>query len=325
MTSSACIGPWSAGSSAPGNRCSPHDAAFDTDDPGDPVDGTGAVIGAPVPGPAGAVRGVLVVAHPRYRACFTISDRDQLARFADHAGVALELDRARQERESLRRSEDHERIAADLHDHVIQELFATGMGLQSLLSQLSRPDQRTRVGGFIDSLDGTIRGIRNAIYRLHAGPEARPALRTRLLAVLTEQTTHTDLTARIEFTGPLDEVPDPLPEDTVAVLREALSNTVRHAQASTVDVRVTLAHRVLTVEVTDNGVGIGRPGSTGGLATLRRRAETHGGTLHHHTPPGGGTHLAWTADTATRPTAGHPAAAPPAGDARAQVLAARAG
>ena len=120
--------------------------------------------------------------------------------------------------------------------------------------------------------------------------------------MLTEQTTHTNLTTRIEFAGALDELPDPLPEDAIAVLREALYNTVRHAHAGTVDVRVTLADRVLTVEITDNGVGIGRPGSTGGLATLRRRAETHGGTLKYHTPPGGGTHLSWTADTTIQPT-----------------------
>ena len=186
------------------------DTAFHAEDLNDPGNGTGAVIGVPVPGPAGAVRGVLVVAHPRGGAWFTSSDRDRLARFAGHAGVALELDRARQERESLLRLEDHERIAADLHDQVIQELFATAMGLQSLLSQLTRPDQRIRVAGFIDSLDGTIRGIRNAIYRLHSGREALPALRKRLPAVLTEQTTtSTDPTARIEATDPLDLLPDP--------------------------------------------------------------------------------------------------------------------
>ena len=192
------------------------------------------------------MRGALVVAHAQNPAYFTMNDRDHLARFAGQAGVALELEDARREQETLRQLEDRERIAADLHDHVIQELFATGMGLQSMLTQLTRPDQRARVLGYIDTLDGTIRNIRNTIYRLHNEPEAQPALRKRLLAVLTEQTASSDLTARIEFAGPLDQLPEELSDDVIAVLREALSNTVRHANASTVDVQITRTDQRLT-------------------------------------------------------------------------------
>ena len=149
--------------------------------------------------------------------------------------------------------------------------------------------------GYIDTLDGTIRNIRNTIYRLHTEPDALPALRKRLLAVLTEQTASSDLTTRIDFTGPLDDLPEELGDDAVAVLREALSNTVRHANASTVDVTVTRTDQRLTIEVTDNGDGIGHPARSSGLTNMRRRAAAHGGTLHLHTPPGGGTRLTWTA------------------------------
>ena len=115
--------------------------------------------------------------------------------------------------------------------------------------------------------------------------------------MLTEQTASTDLTTRIDFTGPLDELPEELGDDVIAVLREALSNTVRHANASTVDVQITRTDQLLTVEVTDNGDGIGHPARSSGLTNMRRRAAAHGGTLHLHTPPGGGTRLTWTAST----------------------------
>ena len=109
--------------------------------------------------------------------------------------------------------------------------------------------------------------------------------------MLTEQIAGTDLTGGIAFAGPLDRLSDPVSDDVVAVLREALSNTVRHAHPGTVDITITPADPVLTVKVTDNGGGIGHPTRSGGPANPRRRAETHGGTLHHDTPPGGGGHL----------------------------------
>ena len=270
-------------------------AEFDTENLGDLPDGIGAVIAVPVHGPDRSVRGALVVGHTENLAYFTMNDRDHLARFAGQAGVALELEDARREQETLRQLEDRERIAADLHDHVIQELFATGMGLQSMVTGLTRADQQARVLGYIDTLDNTIRNIRNTIYRLQRQPETLTALRKRLLAVLAEQTASTDLSTRIDFTGSLDDLPEDLGDDAVAVLREALTNTVRHANASTVDVQITRTDQLLILEVTDNGAGIGHPTRSSGLTNMRRRATAHGGTLHLHTPPGGGTRLTWTA------------------------------
>ena len=202
-------------------------------------DGVGAVIGVPLPGPDATVRGALVVAHTGSRAHFTQSDRDQLIRFAVHAGAVLDLERAREDHATLLQIEDHDRIAADLHDHVIQELFATGMGLQGMLSQLKQPAQRARVLRYIDTLDDTIRTIRDTIYQLNSGPEKRPTLTSRLIAILTEQTDTTGLAVATEFGGHLDQLPTALDDDIVAVLRESVSNTVRHAGASTVTVKLT--------------------------------------------------------------------------------------
>jgi signal transduction histidine kinase len=261
----------------------------------DVLDGVGAVIGVPLPGPDATVRGALIVGRAGARAHFTEDDRDHLVQFAVHAGAALDLERAREDHETLLQIEDHDRIAADLHDHVIQELFATGMGLQSMLSQLTQPAQRARVLRYVDTLDDTIRTIRNTIYQLQMAPEKQTTIMSRLIAVLTEQTDTTDLALATEFGGPLEQLPIDLADDVVAVLREAVSNTVRHAGGSTVTVKVTFLAGILTVEVTDNGVGIGHPTRSSGLSNMRRRAENHAGALCHSTPLGGGTRLTWTA------------------------------
>jgi len=281
-------------------------AAGSGNDADDLPDGVGAVIGVRLPGPDATVRGALVVAHTGTRAHFTDNDRDQLVRFAVHAGAVLDLERAREDRATLLQIEDHDRIAADLHDHVIQELFATGMGLQGLVSQLTQPAHRVRVLRYIDTLDDTIRTIRNSIYQLNTAPQ-KPALTVRLIAILTEQTDTTGLAVATEFGGHLDQLPATLDDDIIAVLRESVSNTVRHAGASAISVKLTLLDNVVTLEVTDNGVGIGHPTRSSGLANMRRRAENHAGAMRHSTPPGGGTRLTWTAHR-PHPDAPHEAA-----------------
>ena len=115
------------------------------------------------------------------------------------------------------------------------------------------------------------------------------------IAILTEQTDTTDLTVTTEFGGPFDHLPTALDVDIIAVLRESVSNTVHHARASTITVKLALLENVVTLEVTDNGVGIGHPIRSSGLSNMRRRAENHGGALRHSTPPGGVTRLTWTA------------------------------
>jgi signal transduction histidine kinase len=242
------------------------------------------------------VVGVLSVGRIIGRARFTETDMDQLAVFAGHAGLALELDRARADRDALARVEDHDRIAADLHDHVIQELFATGMGLEGRVHTVPRPEHRQRLLGYVDAIDNTIRRIRATIFELQTDRQPDvPGLREALLAVSQDETAALGFTPRLEYKGLLDTIPLDLAEDVVAVVREALSNTARHAHASRVSVRVCSADEVVTVEVTDDGDGIGSAIRSSGLTNLRRRAEARGGTLELSTPAGGGTSLHWNA------------------------------
>jgi signal transduction histidine kinase len=225
---------------------------------------------------------------------FDETDLDQLAGFTGHAGVALELDQSRSDREALGLLREHERIAADLHDHVIQELFALAMGLQSMVGGLDRPEQQTRVLGYVDALDDTIRRVRATIFQLNH-KRSSASLKHRLLAVLEQERPALGFAANVEFSGPLEHtVPTHMAEDVVAVVREAVSNTARHAAARSVRVRVAVAKGLLSIEVRDDGCGIGENTRSSGLTNLRRRAERYGGGLELSTPQDGGTDLRWT-------------------------------
>jgi signal transduction histidine kinase len=245
------------------------------------------------------VIGAVTVARLVGRSPFTDSDMDQLAGFANHAGVAIELDRGRADRETVRLLSDHDRIAADLHDLVIQELFATGMGLQSMAHRIGHAAHRDQLLNHVDSLDATIRRIRATIFRLQQPERTSGSLRRRVQAVLDEAEPELGLTTEVTFSGPLDDgsVSVGLTEDIVAVLREALSNVARHADASRVDVRVALVGSLITVDVVDNGTGIGPTMRAGGILTMQRRAERRAGQLDVSTPLGGGTRVFWTAQT----------------------------
>ena len=155
------------------------------------------------------------------------------------------------------------------------------------------------MSGFVESLDATIRRIRTTIFQLEVSRPAPDDLQQRLLTVLDEENAALGFEAGIAFAGALGlGVPIALADDLVAVLREAVSNTARHANATSVEVRVSLAGAVVTLDITDNGRGVGTPARSSGLANLRRRAEAHGGALLLAVPDGGGTHLRWTGQVA---------------------------
>ncbi|MEO9237846.1 MAG: GAF domain-containing protein, partial [Jatrophihabitantaceae bacterium] len=247
----------------------------------------GSAIGVPLLA-GDRVLGAMTVARLAGRVAFTESDMEQLADFANHAGVALELHRARLDREALKVMEDHDRIAADLHDHVIQELFATGMGLEGMMHGLTGA-QQARVAGYVDGLDATIRRIRTTIFQLSHDQRSLTSLQQRLLDVVDQETPALGFSAHIDFSGPLDlAVPDELAEDVVAVVREGLSNVARHAEASAAQLQVSILGRILTVLVIDNGLGIHGTRRSSGLANLGRRAEARGGELTVGLGPAGG-------------------------------------
>jgi signal transduction histidine kinase len=264
----------------------------------DVPDGMGAVAGLPLLDSDKRMLGALLVARELGRAPFTEQDLQLLTSFAHHAGIAIALDRARGDRETLLLLADHDRIAADLHDHVIQQLFATGLGLHGMVPHQSRPEHQKRLFGYVDALDDTIRRIRTTIFQLQV-PYLEPGgrgLRERLMAVLDDERSALGFSASIAFSGNLDrDVPADLGDDVVAVLREALSNIARHAHADMAEVRVALVGSVLEVDVTDDGTGIGNVSRSSGLTNLRSRAEAHQGTFETVPPDIAGTHLRWTA------------------------------
>jgi GAF domain-containing protein len=241
------------------------------------------------------VLGALMLGRLAARPGFTESDLGMAASFAGHAAVAIELVRARADQVLLAQAEDHDRIAGDLHDHVIQELFALGMKLQGQAAR-SDPAAAERVNGYADTLDEVIRNIRTSIFGLQQPRQAPAALQSRVMEIIDEHAPQLGFTASVSFTLPPGPGPDePLAHDILAVTREALSNCARHARATAVTIALALQDGLITLEVTDNGRGLGTPGRSSGLASMRRRAERNGGTLQTTAPAGGGTRLTWTA------------------------------
>jgi two-component system, NarL family, sensor histidine kinase DevS len=242
------------------------------------------------------VEGILVVALPSGAAGFSdIADVNMITTFAAQAALALDRVRAQEEREQLMVLEDRERIARDLHDVVIQRLFATGLGLQSVSRLINREDARSRVDHAVDDLDGTIRDIRTAIFELRA--PAGASLRTDLNAAMGSSVETLGFRPQLTVEGAVDSIiPDDLRQPVLAVLSEALSNVARHAHAGMVEVEVAVDAKRLTVTVTDDGVGLPE-GSCGGsgLINMRRRAQDLGGDCIVTAVEPHGTRLVWSA------------------------------
>ncbi len=244
------------------------------------------------------VRGALLLGRLAVHPGFNEADLDMAVSFAGHAAVAMELALARADQITLARAEDHDRIAGDLHDHVIQELFALGMRLQGHAAR-SDPASAERVNGYVDTLDEVIKKIRTSIFGLHQPPHSPVSLPARLMEIIEEHTPQLGFAASVSFAGPLDPGPDEtLIHDILAVTREALSNCARHAHATAADVSLVLQHELITLVITDNGRGLGTPTRSSGLSSMRRRAGRNHGTFQLTIPPSGGTRLTWTARTA---------------------------
>jgi signal transduction histidine kinase len=255
--------------------------------------GTGPLIVVPLA--AGEqVRGALTLGRVAARPEYTGTDLDMAAAFAGQAAMEMELAQARTDQITLAQAEDHDRIAGELHDHVIQDLFALGMRLQSHAARTD-PATAKRVTGYADTVDEIIKKIRTSIFGLHQRPAAAglPAL---VMEIIDEHTAQLGFAPGISFDGQLDPGPDEaLVHDILAVTREALSNCARHAHATAVTISLALQDGLITLNITDNGRGLGTPARSSGLASMRRRAERNGGTFQVTTPESGGTHLAWTA------------------------------
>ena len=239
--------------------------------------------------------GVLGVARLAGRANFSPEEIRVAESFGQQAGLAIELDQAQIDREQLVLIGDRERIARDLHDHVIQRLFAVGMALQAASRSITDPAALDRIGESVEELDATIRDVRSTIFSLalRANERVGTSTRARILDVTSMAAQGLGFQPRVQFDGPVDtKVPEELVPDVLAVVREGLSNATRHAQASRVEVHVDVHHE-LAITVTDNGIGIRDVTRASGLTNLRTRAEARGGSMTVEKGDKRGTRLSW--------------------------------
>jgi len=254
-------------------------------------------------GTPGRVRGVLIAGRAPGSLPLPPAASDMLATFAAQAAIAIEMAEHRRRAEQMAVFEDRDRIARDLHDLVIQRLYATGMSLQGATSLIQVPEVADRVTRAVDALDDTIREIRSAIFALQAHPSAEPTgLRARILHVAQEMTGALGFAPSLQLDGALDgAVPPDIAEHLLSALREALSNIARHARASSADVTISVDHEI-SLTVRDDGVGIKPAGRRSGLRNLEQRAVALGGSLTAGPAEGGGTELRWRVPL-TRPAA----------------------
>lgn len=246
---------------------------------------------------AGAVTGVLVTMRRRGRPAF---DADQLAlmtSFADQAALALRLAAAQREKNELQLLADRDRIARDLHDHVIQRLFAAGLSLHGMLTRVGSSDLRGRIDSTIDELQAVVGDIRAAIFDLHDGSGEPELLGRRVRRAVADLTADSSMGTDVRLEGRLANLSPVLADHVEAVVREAVANAVRHSGAESVRIVVDVGDRV-TVEVVDDGSGVGEPGDRSGLANLAARAEEVGGTFEFGSRSAGGTRLCWSAPVA---------------------------
>jgi signal transduction histidine kinase len=246
-------------------------------------------------GPPGGVRGALTAGRRPGSKPLSADAVDMITTFVAQAGIGLELADHRRDAERVAVFADRDRIARQLHDLVIQRLFATGMSLQAATGMMPQGAATARVGQAVDALDETIKDIRSSIFMLqtHPAQESLPGMRAQIITVTDEMTSALGFAPSLRLDGSLDsQVPDHIGNDMLIALREALSNAARHAKASRVDVTVGGGSELVLV-VQDNGSGMAQTGRRSGLANLQHRAEELGGQLRLDQPQGGGTRLEW--------------------------------
>jgi signal transduction histidine kinase len=214
--------------------------------------------------------------------------------FADHVGLALDRAHAVQDRAELAILSDRDRIARDLHDLVIQRLFATGMRLQGLQMLAVRPDVVAGLGTAVDDIDKTIKDIRGSIFELQSRRDA--SLRAELRALVGEYSTVLGFAPVVRTSGPVDTaVPVPVQVELLAVLREALANIAKHAQASSAVVELAVSADTVVLRVLDDGVGLPASRHESGLQNARARAVALGGSFSLADKSPRGTVLSWSA------------------------------
>ena len=227
---------------------------------------------------------------------FTEDDQSVIEALSLAAGIAVENARLHQQAGAVAVYEERDRMARDLHDGVIQRLFAIGLSLQGLTAAQAGRAVAGSISAVVEDIDETIRQVRATIFELGSAGRGQ-GIRASVLALVDEMQPVLGFEVPVEFDGPVDSaVTDEVAEQLLAILREGLSNVARHAEATRASVSLSLVGRECRVEVRDNGRGfVDRPASGGGLGlgNMRSRAESLDGTFEILQAPSGGTVLVW--------------------------------
>ena len=225
---------------------------------------------------------------------FNDDQLDMMATFTDQAAVALQLANAQRRMRELDVLSDRDRIARDMHDHVIQQLFAIGLSLEGTIPRARSVEVQRRISDNVEGLQQVIREIRSTIFHLHGGGSTGPKRLSQRLDEAIAQFAGPDIRTNVHMAGPLSVLDPVLADHAEAVVREAVSNAVRHGHATVLSVDITVDD-YLSIEVVDDGVGIGDIARRSGLANLRSRADEVGGTFTVERRAEGGTRLWWSA------------------------------
>jgi signal transduction histidine kinase len=226
---------------------------------------------------------------------FSDIDEEMTVALAAAAGVAIENARLHARVADFARFEDRERIARELHDNVIQRLFATGLSLQGAIRLPGSSEVASRLQRAVDDLDDTIRELRSAIFELHTARLPGRGVRQEVIDVCSQSARALGFDPVVRFDGPIDNaVDDALADHLFAVLREALSNVARHAQATSVTVDVNARDGLLSLVVVDDGTASYQPSTAGrGVDNMRTRATHLGGTMSIEPSDVQGTRVHW--------------------------------
>lgn len=243
---------------------------------------------------ADSIIGLLITVRNAKAPDYAASDVAMVNSFADQAGIAIDKMRSAEAVSRVELLEDRNRIARDLHDHVIQRIFAAGLSLKAVATRLGDSPESAKLTEQIAELDHTISDIRHTIFALQRGTRGTDGVRSRVLEILERVSDSFDIEPRVQFSGPVDLITDAaLADDIVAVINEGLTNVVKHAHASTARVFVSAMAGELTIEIKDDGAGLGE-GHGHGLNNMHHRAEARGGEFSIGPAKPRGTTLFWS-------------------------------
>lgn len=244
----------------------------------------------------GKVFGHLYLAEKRGAPRFSDQDEALAVALSATAGIAVHNARLYAHVGELSLAADRERIARDLHDTVIQRLFATGLSLQSSLPLAEDVELRSRVEQAVAELDDTIRQVRTTIFALEPPPSAERGVRARILEICNEAARGLGADPEVRFSGAIDRlIEPPVATELISTLREALSNVARHAEARSTEVELSVVDGDVHLRIADDGIGASVDPERGGhgLLNMARRAEALGGSFALRPRAGGGTEVSW--------------------------------